>query len=107
LLQNTEASQNWPNKQLIEISESMTGRAIRTQDWTYCVADTTGGKEPSGTTYNEYQMYDQRSDPNELVNLADRKEYRAKTDELSKQLKKLLVAVGEVEPEIVPAKLYP
>jgi hypothetical protein len=52
-------------------------------------------------------MYDQRADPNELVNLAGRQEYRAKADELRDQLTKLFAAAGEPVPEIVPAKLYP
>ncbi len=108
LVNDPAARENWPNRQLIQISESMTGRAIRTPEWTYCVADTTGStKQPASATYNEYQMYDQRGDPNELVNLAGRHEYRAKAEELRAQLKKLLVAAGEPEPEIVPARLYP
>ena len=108
LLNDPQARQSWPNQQLIQISESMTGRAIRTQDWTYCVADTSGDtKQPAAATYHEYQFYDQRADPHELVNLAGRKEYRAKAAELREQLKKLMVAAGEAEPEIVPAKLYP
>jgi hypothetical protein len=48
-------------------------------------------------------MYDQRADPHELVNLAGRKEYREKADELREELKKLIVASGEPEPEIAPA----
>jgi arylsulfatase A-like enzyme len=107
LLNDTEARRTWPNQQLIQISESMTGRAIRTPDWTYCVADTTGGKEKQATAYTEYQFYDQRADPHELVNLAGRQEYKAKAEELRAQLKKLIVAAGEPEPEIVTAKLYP
>lgn len=108
LLADPGARQNWPNQQLIQISESMTGRAIRTKDWTYCVADITGNtKEPAAPSYHEYQFYDQRADPHELVNLAGRKEYRAKAAELREQLKTLLAAAGEPEPEIVPAKLYP
>jgi arylsulfatase A-like enzyme len=108
LLNDPEARQSWPNQQLIQISESLTGRAIRTKDWTYCVADISGNtKEPAAATYHEYQFYDQRGDPNELVNLAGRKEYRTKADELREQLKKLLATAGEPEPEIVPAKLYP
>lgn len=108
LVNDLEARQKWPNQQLIQISESMTGRAIRTPDWTYCVADTSGStKEQAATTYYEYQFYDQRADPHELVNLAGRKEYRDKANELQKQLKKLLAAAGEPEPEIVSAKLYP
>ena len=86
----------------------MTGRAIRTPDWTYCVADMSGSTTaPAAATYHEYQLYDQRADPHELVNLAGRKEYRQKADELREQLKKLLVAAGEAEPEIAQAKLYP
>jgi arylsulfatase A-like enzyme len=108
LVNEFEARQKWPNQQLIQISESMTGRAIRTPDWTYCVADLSGDtKESAAKTYHEYQFYDQRADPHELVNLAGRKEYREKAAELREQLKKLLVAAGEAEPEIVPAKLYP
>jgi arylsulfatase A-like enzyme len=86
----------------------MTGRAIRTRDWTYCIADPTGSTSTyASTNYHEYQMYDQRNDPHELVNLAGRKEYRETADELREELKKLIVAAGEPEPEIVPAKLYP
>jgi arylsulfatase A-like enzyme len=108
LLNDPGARQTWPNQQLIQISESMTGRAIRTKDWTYCVADPSGAsKEPAAATYHEYQLYDQRADPHELVNLAGRQEYRSQASELSQQLKKLLVAAGEPEPEIMPAKLYP
>ncbi|RRA48081.1 sulfatase-like hydrolase/transferase [Acidipila sp. EB88] len=108
LLNNPDARQHWPNEQLIQISESMTGRAVRTPDWTYCVADLSGNtKQPAARSYSEYQMYDQRADPNELVNLAGRKEYRVKADELREQLKRLLITAGEPEPEILPAKLYP
>lgn len=47
LLNDPQARQGWSNQQLIQISESMTGRAIRTRDWTYCVADPSGStKEP-------------------------------------------------------------
>jgi len=107
LLGDSEARQSWPNQQLIQISESMTGRAIRTRDWTYCVADHSGESRQAATSYQEYQFYDQRADPHELVNLAGRKEYRVKAEELRAQLKKLLAAAGEPEPEIMPAKLYP
>ena len=108
LLNDPAARESWPNRQLIQISESMTGRAIRTPDWTYCVADVTGNtKQPAATTYTEYQIYSQRDDPNELVNLAGRHEYRAQAAELRSQLKDLLAEAGEPEPEIVPAPLYP
>ena len=108
LLNDPEARSHWPNQQLIQISESMTGRALRTPDWTYCVADTTGNtKQLRASTYTEYQMYDQRADPHELVNLAGRQEYRAQATLLREQLKKMLAYAGEPEPEILEARLYP
>ena len=108
LLHDAGAREKWPNKELVQISESMTGRAIRTKDWTYCVADPTGATDkPSSTNYHEYQLYDQRNDPHELVNLAGRKEYRQIADGLRDQLKELMAQAGEDQPEIVPAKLYP
>jgi arylsulfatase A-like enzyme len=108
LLRDAQARQAWPNRQLVQISESMTGRAVRTREWTYCVADISGATDaPAAVTYREYQMYDQRADPHELVNLAGRQEYRGKADELREELTKLLVGAGESIPEIQAAKLYP
>jgi len=108
LLRDEKARASWPNEHLIQISESMTGRAIRTRDWTYCVAEITGTtNQMAAPVYQEYQMYDQRNDPYEQVNLAGRKEFRKQADELQAKLKKLMVAAGEPEPVIRPAKLYP
>jgi arylsulfatase A-like enzyme len=108
LLRSPETRAAWPDRQLIQISESMTGRAIRTKDWTYCVADPTGATDgPTSSNYHEYQMYDQRADPHELVNLAGRKEYLQQATELREELKKMMVAAGETEPQIGLAHLYP
>ncbi len=94
----------WANEQLVQISESMTGRAIRTPDWTYCVADMTGARKKEAKTYTEYQMYGLT---NELVNLAGRQEFRKQADALRERLKRLMAYAGESEPEIKPAPLYP
>ena len=107
LMNEPAAREQWPNRQLIQISESMTGRAVRTKDWTYCVADTSGKVEAAAETYTEYQIYDQRSDPNELVNLAGRQEYRITAKELRAELIEMLEEAGEPAPKIVPAPLYP
>jgi arylsulfatase A-like enzyme len=108
LLRDETARATWPNEHLLQISESMTGRAILTRDWTYCVAEITGATDqPAAKVYQEYQMYDQRNDPCEQVNLAGRKEFRKQADELQAKLKQLMVAAGEPEPVIRPAKLYP
>jgi len=108
LVRDEKARAAWTNEQFIQISESMTGRAIRTPEWSYCVAEITGStNQPAAQVYQEYQMYDQRNDPHERINLAGRKEYRKQADELQKRLKALMVAAGEPSPEIRPAKLYP
>jgi len=108
LLTDKKARDEWPNKELIQISEAMVARAIRTADWVYCVADSGANvhTDKSGKKYQEYLFYDERGDPSELINLAARKEYRKQADTLRDELKKLIVAAGEPEPEIVPAKLY-
>ncbi len=105
LLDGIEARKAWPNKHLVQISESMTARTLRTKDWTYCVADISGAKKASSPTYMEWQLYDQRNDPHELTNLAGRKEYLAKARELKGQLLELLKYSGE-DAEIKDATLY-
>jgi arylsulfatase A-like enzyme len=108
LTTDAQARRTWPNQHLVQISESMTGRSIRTKEWTYCVVDNTGDtKEKAATTYHEYQMYDQRADPHELVNLAGRAEFRAQADALRAQLLALIAYAGEPTPTIVAQKLYP
>ena len=86
----------------------MTARAIRTSDWVYCVADPDANTQTdkAGARYHEYLFYDERGDPNELINLAARKEFRKQADALRDELKKLMVAAGEPDPVIIPAKLY-
>ena len=108
ILSSPDAREIWSNQQFIQISGTMTGRAIRTADWTYCIADLSGDiSRPSAETYHEYQVYDLRADPDQMINLAGRKEYRTKSEDLRKQLIKLMAAAGEPEPNILPAKLYP
>lgn len=108
LIHDQQAREQWSNAQLIQVSESMVGRALRTPEWTYVVADMTGAKAaPSAPVYREYQMYDQRADPVELVNLAGRMEYREQAAVLRKQLHDLIVQSGDPAPTIEPQTLYP
>ncbi|MCL2659608.1 MAG: sulfatase-like hydrolase/transferase [Acidobacteriaceae bacterium] len=108
LISQPEARKAWPNKELVQISESMTGRALRTKDWTYCVIDAQGRPDDEfSDKYVEYQMYSQASDPSEQVNLAGRKEYRAIAEKLREELKAMMTAAGEPPAEIEPVKHYP
>jgi arylsulfatase A-like enzyme len=91
----------------VQISESMTARALRTPQWTYVVAVPDGKSRVSAAEYTEYQLYDLYSDPHQLVNLAGRRETREIASRLRERLKARMVEAGEQPAEIVPAPLYP
>jgi arylsulfatase A-like enzyme len=97
----------WRDEVFIQISESMTGRALRTPQWTYVVAEPDGKSHESASTYVEYQLYDLFADPHQLVNLAGRRETR----DISAHLRELLLSrmkeAGEEQAQILPAALYP
>ncbi len=109
LLISDDARTNWDNTAFIQISESMVGRAIRTKDWCYCVADRSkiGTEVPSSTQYEEYQMYNLADDPYQQVNLAGRQEYRKQAELLRNLLLERMRAAGEAPAQITPALHYP
>lgn len=91
----------------IQISESMTGRALRTPQWTYIVAAPDGKSRPFGTSYVEYQLYDLFADPHQLVNLVGRAETREISTHFRERLALRMREAGEGPSEILPAPLYP
>ena len=108
MLSRPEARKAWPNKELVQISEAMTARALRTKEWTYCVIDAQGRRsEKFSDKYVEYQMYSQASDPFEQVNLAGRQEFREAAAELRGELKIMMAAAGEPAVEIEVVRHYP
>lgn len=121
LINRTGARENWRNEVFIQISESMVARALRTDQWTYCVADPNlqGWKYPSSRNYVEYQMYSIAADPHQLLNLAGRHDSpelvhydgeRSLPDvaaHLRERLIARMVEAGEEAPNIEPARLYP
>jgi arylsulfatase A-like enzyme len=113
---------NWRNEAFIQISESMIARALRTPQFTYCVADRTAsgtGANAGSAQYDEYQMYDLFADPHQLLNLAGRQDVPAlvhpdgdrSVKDISADLRQRLIAriveAGEAAPQITPARLYP
>ncbi len=109
LVRDPKARRQWDNTQLIQISQSMVARAIRTKEWTYCVAAPAldGGKVESSMEYEEYVMYNDYADPAQLVNLAGRSEYKQDASQLRDQLLHMIQESGEPVPTITPARLYP
>jgi arylsulfatase A-like enzyme len=97
----------WTNEVLVQISESMTGRALRTPEWAYVVAEPDGKSHVSSVRYEEYQLYNLQSDPHELVNLAGRHETVEISSVLRERLRRKMIDAGEATPEIMPKPLYP
>lgn len=91
----------------VQISESMTGRALRTPEWVYVVAQPDGKSQASSLHYEEYQLYNLYSDPHQLVNLAGRHETREISSLLRERLRGKMLDAGEENAEIKPKPLYP
>ena len=101
----------WRNEVFVQISGSVVGRALRTEQFAYCAISPTGegGGDPASDRYVEYQLYDVFSDPHQLVNLAGRVEYRETAARLREGLRTRIVEAGEAEPilEEARSRLYP
>ncbi|HEX4749082.1 MAG TPA: sulfatase-like hydrolase/transferase [Bryobacteraceae bacterium] len=72
-------TEGWRNEVYLTMSEFMTGRILRTPEWTYAVAapkDAGWKSRPAADEYFEYLMYNLPADPFQHVNLAGRSETR-------------------------------
>jgi arylsulfatase A-like enzyme len=108
-LLDRKTSGGWRNEAYITMSENMTGRILRTPEWTYAVAapKKAGWKAvPSAAEYNEYMMYDLAADPYQHVNLAGRVETRQMAAQLKERLLGRIQEASGVRPEIGPC-LFP
>jgi arylsulfatase A-like enzyme len=106
LVENGESAPT-ADEVFIQISESMTGRALRTPQWTYVVATPDGKSRESASEYLEHQLYDLFADPHQLVNLAGRRETRTIAEKLRDRLRARMAEAGEEPAEILPAPMYP
>lgn len=120
LVNDPAARKAWRQEALIQISQSMVGRALRTDEWTYCVADPSiSGKHPYSRNYVEYQMYNLASDPHQLLNLAGRRDVpklvhylgdrpdMEVADYLRERLLAHMAEAGDPPAEIKQRRLYP
>ena len=121
------AVEAWPEEAFVQISESGTARAMRSERWTYCVAAPAGqgaSHAPTGTqalpsnltpgsaprvtgspgsdTYTESHLYDNFADPFQHTNLLGRTHYREVATKLRERLLERMTGVGEPAPEIHP-----
>ena len=102
-------TKDWNNEVYIQMREEALGRALRTEQWKYCVFDptVTDPAQPWSEHYVERHLYDLRSDPNEIVNLAGRADMKEISAKLRERLIARIVENGEPKPEITPARWYP
>lgn len=96
----------WRNEVFIQMSEFWVARALRTPEWTYAMAaPRSSGKfqpEPNAPEYVSFQLYDNRADPNQLVNLAGRKETKLAEEQLRERLRARIQEAGDQPAELKP-----
>lgn len=96
----------WRNEAYFEMSEFVTGRGLRTPQYTYAVAapKRPGWKAvPAGDIYSEYMLYDLYADPYQHVNLAGRAPYAAASEKLRERLLDRIFEAGGVRAKIEPS----
>ncbi len=92
---------SWPDDVYIQISESQTGRAIRTHKWKYSVtAPGIPANAGFSGTYVEDFLYDLEKDPHEKNNLVADPAYGKVREEMRKRLLKYMKIANEPKAEI-------
>ncbi|MGH9327412.1 MAG: sulfatase-like hydrolase/transferase [Terriglobia bacterium] len=125
LLQDEKAREEWSDEVFIQISESETARALRTPEWTYVALapEANPDRDSSSLRYRDYQLYNNRADPLQLLNLAGRLDTRWPTKmllhyigersmpevtaHLRERLIERMVQAGEERPQIAYWPYYP
>jgi len=106
-------SLEWPDHVFVQISESQTGRAVRTRRWKYSVAheaadgSATGPALEHADTYTEEFLYDLAHDPYELENLVHAASHVPVRERLRSLLLDHIRAVEGREPDIIEATTRP
>lgn len=91
-------NENWRDEVLFQMSEFVTGRGLRTPQYTYAASAPKTANwhaAPRAAEYVEYIAYDLFADPFQQVNLAGRVPYKEKLSSLRKQLTEAMARVGE------------
>ncbi len=96
----------WRNETYFEMAEFVTGRGLRTPQYTYAAMapKEPGWKAaPSAARYVEYALYDNYADPWQHVNLAGRATHRAIAADLRKRLVERIREASGAEAAIEPS----
>jgi len=93
-------AQDWPQEVFAQISESQTGRCVRTARWTYSVS--VPERRGSSAVYFEEYLYDNQTDPHQRCNLVRETEHADVRAELRETLLRRMAEAGESEAIILP-----
>jgi arylsulfatase A-like enzyme len=99
-------TEGWRDEVYFEMSEFVTGRGLRTPQYTYAAAAprVPGWKStPTVDKYVEYMLYDLYADPYQLVNLAGRTSYQKIATELRQRLRARMREASGEQSAIEPA----
>ncbi|NBB83649.1 MAG: sulfatase-like hydrolase/transferase [Alphaproteobacteria bacterium] len=96
---------DWPEEAFIQISESHTGRAVRTGRWKYAVAAPPDAEDGAGAAsrYEEAFVYDLKHDPYELCNLVGFESHSEVRRVMRQRLLRRMTEAGEPTPTIIEA----
>ena len=92
---------DWPDHVFAQISESQTGRCVRTDRWKYSVS--MPERKLDSPFYHEEFLYDLVKDPHERNNLVSDPDLADVRAELAQLLSADIARVEGQEPEIRPA----
>lgn len=98
-------NEDWRNEVYFEMSEYVTGRGLRTPQYTYAaMAPKHPGWKPvpGSDSYSEYMLYDLYADPYQHVNLAGRVPYAKASEQLRDRLLARIREASGAEPKIEP-----
>ncbi len=99
-------TEGWRNEVYFEMAEFVTGRGLRTPQYTYAVAapKVPGWRAVNGAEkYVEYALYDNYADPYQPVNLAGRAPYREVSQQLRGRLLERIAEASGARPSIEPS----
>jgi arylsulfatase A-like enzyme len=106
---NRRQTGSWPLDVFVQISESETGRAIRTHRWKFGIRapDSVSPRALGSDTFHESELYDLVADPHELNNLINNQSHEILCRELGDRLLERMRLAGEPPATIVPTEKLP
>jgi len=98
----------WRDDVYIEISETQSARALRTDRWKFIVSvqgsdAAQAANEPTWPVYTEEALYDLATDPHEFVNVIDRPRCAPVAAVLRERLQQRMAEAGQSDARIEPA----